>query len=69
MVSRLVFESVVSQIIKKKKFLIFLLGMNFEILGGMFSLYTPYSYLQSSKKKKKKLIVMLLIKCLNIKFL
>ena len=44
--------------------------MNFEILGGMFSLYTPYSYLQSSKKKKKKnLIVMLLIKCLNIKFL
>ena len=68
MVSRLVFESVVSQIIKKKKFLIFLLGMNFEILGGMFLLYTPYSYLQSSKKKKK-LIVMLLIKCLNIKFL
>ena len=28
--------------------------MNFEILGGMFLLYTPYSYLQSSKKKKKK---------------
>ena len=27
--------------------------MNFEILGGMFLLYTPYSYLQSSKKKKK----------------
>ena len=35
------------KLFKKKKFLIFLLGMNFEILGGMFSLYTPYSYLQS----------------------